>query len=603
VTRAIARLLDAGVAPHHLGTAFCVSSRHAVTAFHCVGRREDATVFASNVKLDFGLDSGNLSIEAIYEDGDPRADFALLTLRETLPSGLEPISLTERVERRQQFVSYGFPVDADKWQGVIPVPGYVTDPQKTLADGTPVLSLHIDAERLSLHGLSGGPVLIGDRDTAAGLVSTSQDDEDYLPVGSIVYACPTSLILARCPLLQLRVTDSTPDHDVLRRSLAYLDAELARFPGDAALHLVRANTLRRLDQPRAAVEPASRAIDLDPSNAEAYATRGLAQMALARTDAALVDFDRALTIDSQNFRALAGRGSALRMQRRPRDALADIDHALELEPDAVAVLADRAAVLTMLGRNDEALRDFDRVVDVDPRPWALGLRVENLIALGRLKDAEADLDQLIAADPANPVWLARRGSVKARRGNKQEALDDAEKALKLAPDDPDALVAQAEALYPERSEDALRILGRALQHHPDHRSARMRRAWIHRDRGRPLDGLQDLDEVLRVAPDDVEALSNRAFVNLRLNRAREAFNDADRALELSPGFVAALVNRGVAYAYLGDVEAAERDISSALQLDPDSATAIQAKDWLRQPRGPGAAVLGWALRRMSQRKR
>src|SRR5260221_14651337 len=89
------------------GTAFAISDRLALTAFHVVGDRATGTVKHPDLQLVF---SGGSVAATVDARSDPVGDAALLHLDEALPSGAVPIVLTNEV-RRGLWFSRGFPVD------------------------------------------------------------------------------------------------------------------------------------------------------------------------------------------------------------------------------------------------------------------------------------------------------------------------------------------------------------------------------------------------------------------------------------------------------------------------------------------------------------
>lgn len=65
---------------------------------------------------------------------------------------------------------------------------------------------------------------------------------------------------------------------------------------------------------------------------------------------------------------------------------------------------------------------------------------------GRDEEALQALNQLVAHDSSSPLWPQMRGQICLRQGDASSALEDAERALALAPGNADALILKAEAL-------------------------------------------------------------------------------------------------------------------------------------------------------------
>jgi Trypsin-like peptidase domain len=186
------------------GTAFAVSDRLVLTAFHVVGDRVTGTVTHPDVQLLFGGGSVAASVDS---SSDPDSDAALLHLHEALPAGSTPIRLTSEVGRDPWF-SRGFPVDDPTATGLT-VDGNVVDPdQRQPQTGSSVIALYCrqaaagSPQRLT--GFSGAPVLIGELASAVGLIrwNPTNPSQPGIAAGGTVYACPVRSIFTRWPELR-----------------------------------------------------------------------------------------------------------------------------------------------------------------------------------------------------------------------------------------------------------------------------------------------------------------------------------------------------------------------------------------------------------------
>ena len=87
-----------------------------------------------------------------------------------------------------------------------------------------------------------------------------------------------------------------------------------------------------LNKPEKAYEDFSRAIDIDPTRADAYLGRANTLSTLGRYEEALPDYNRAIEIDPELANAYANRGSAHSQTGQYKKAIADYEKALELNP-------------------------------------------------------------------------------------------------------------------------------------------------------------------------------------------------------------------------------------------------------------------------------
>ena len=216
MTSAIGGLLDAA-SGKKLGTVFAVNGRLALTAFHCVGERDTGRVLFPRVRCEW---AGHVSL-AGFEESDLRQDIALLRLDRELPSGLEPVLLTRRVSEHARFAARGRPVDVPG-VSLFTASGEIVS-LSSERGGAQVMQLACreSAAQLSLRGMSGAPVLIGQVSRAAGVVTSNppRGDQPELGAGGAVFATPAAVVLDRWPELEAA---SAADEADLRRLLRHL---------------------------------------------------------------------------------------------------------------------------------------------------------------------------------------------------------------------------------------------------------------------------------------------------------------------------------------------------------------------------------------------
>jgi SAM-dependent methyltransferase len=185
-----------------LGTAFAVTHRLALTAFHCVGDPDG--IRAARVRCVWLAGSLTNVSDASVVDYDETNDVALLRLDRALPRGLDPIPLTADIGSRIRFTAPGA-LDELPELPLVAMSGEIVWPEGRLPRGADAIQLTCtqSAAGLPLHGLSGAPVLTGKPQQAIGLVrwNPPRADNPALASGSIVYAAPASLMMQRWPQL------------------------------------------------------------------------------------------------------------------------------------------------------------------------------------------------------------------------------------------------------------------------------------------------------------------------------------------------------------------------------------------------------------------
>ncbi len=213
------------------GTAFIIAEDLALTAFHCVGDRSKQGLVHREVTLRFrlGARTVEISAEASESDSDARLDVAMLRLKDALPPEIEAVAISSEADRGEPWWAIGYPAAvSDGFSGVsldqASVHGELTDVAASLDDGTPVLAMFCEegAAGLSLHGLSGAPVLVGGSGSSAtravGLVRYNPPDarDPELAAGGVVVAAPIEAIVRAWPQLRGRLVAPTLEARRLR---------------------------------------------------------------------------------------------------------------------------------------------------------------------------------------------------------------------------------------------------------------------------------------------------------------------------------------------------------------------------------------------------
>ncbi len=233
-------------------------------------------------------------------------------------------------------------------------------------------------------------------------------------------------------------------------------------------------------------------------------------------------------------------------QRDFAAAHAFLERALRQQPDAAETLMHLGLVLAALGSDADALAMLERATKA-ARPGesliaiAFAQRGEILMAQQRAREAVAEFDKALAADPSlAAVWN--------NRGLALNALKQHEAAL--------ASFDRAAALSPASIE-------------------------IHNNRGDTLremrrheDALASFDRALSINPDDWATRNNRAIALTFMGRIDEALADYDRALGVEPNIAQALHARGnLLWSHKANLPGAIADLERLVKVAPDFAFA------------------------------
>jgi tetratricopeptide (TPR) repeat protein len=129
--------------------------------------------------------------------------------------------------------------------------------------------------------------------------------------------------------------------------------------------------------------------------------------------------------------ALRGENEGLSRERQ----IALLDHAIALRPERARYREIRAIYLIDLGRFDAANADLDAAIARAGRPYLRYLRGLVLCQRGQFAASLPDFDAAIAGQPRNAQFYRGRSLARAKLGQVQLALADAETLLRLTSQD------------------------------------------------------------------------------------------------------------------------------------------------------------------------
>ncbi|HSF44173.1 MAG TPA: sulfatase-like hydrolase/transferase [Thermoanaerobaculia bacterium] len=304
--------------------------------------------------------------------------------------------------------------------------------------------------------------------------------------------------------------------------------------------------------------------------------------------------------------------------------LAQIEAGAVLPKKAPAPDAETRARLASLGyaAGGEAPPLPERQGEAPDPAARVGLfqRFERANALLSQGDAAAlpELQSLVAADPANPIFRSKLGQAFRDRGETEKALPLYKQAAEAAPEDPEAwynlasvlqeagrtaeartAIEQALALDEARPE-AHNTLGVALLAEGDAQEARRqfekavaldpRNATALNNLGNVLRSLGRLDEAERayqrataISPRFAEPWNGLGTLEVDRDRPAAALSFFEKALALAPAYHEVRMNRAIARELAGDAPgavAAYRDFLAATEGDPRYSEQRQAAQQL-----------------------
>lgn len=206
-------------------------------------------------------------------------------------------------------------------------------------------------------------------------------------------------------------------------------------PDIAGAYTNRSLTYTEDQEQKLAEADLTRAIELEPDNSRLYLLRARVRMRLKDLEGARDDRERGLDLTPVEPVEWVTRGLA-QLPANPKAALADFDEAIRRDPRYLPAWNNRGVVLIRyLKRIDEAIESLSRAITFFP-------------------------------NDARPY--AGRGVLLARKGKREEAIRDAEEALRIETSARNmyqvaGIYALTSKQHPEDASEAFRLLGTALR--------------------------------------------------------------------------------------------------------------------------------------------
>lgn len=202
-------------------------------------------------------------------------------------------------------------------------------------------------------------------------------------------------------------------------------AGLANCAAYAYIYIERAESQREL-----AETSSQKALELDPTLAEAHASRGVALSATGRAEEAETAFEAALCLDPNLYEAAYFYARHCLAAGKPERAIEYFEWAAALRPEDFQAILLVAQVYHSLGLEDEAKRARQQGLDLverrleqvpgDIRARYLGANA--LVALGEREKGLAWAHMARRMDPEDPMLLYNLGCIHALAGDPAEAL-------------------------------------------------------------------------------------------------------------------------------------------------------------------------------------
>lgn len=349
----------------------------------------------------------------------------------------------------------------------------------------------------------------------------------------------------------------------------------AGFAPDDVVPLLAKALLATGQGDKIASDLASRRLEKPESRAELLSLQGANLVSKGKLDEARDAFNAALRESPGYAPARVGQARMRAIGRDFDGALADVDAVLKDAPTLPEANSLRGDLLLAMGKLPEAAAAYEAVIAARPTDVAAH---QNLISLllreNKLDAAQAKVTEMRKALGGHPLAVYLQAYVNVRNGKNNEAYDGIQQVLRVAPDYIPALML-ASALQMQRQDyvQAQENIKKVLERAPNLPAARRLLVTSYIGTREPARALEALQPLLKERVEDVAVLNLAGQVyamNGDFTRSEQYF---ERATAADPKNAQLRTRLGVSRLVGGEAEQAFHDLEAASALDADNVQA------------------------------
>jgi putative PEP-CTERM system TPR-repeat lipoprotein len=307
----------------------------------------------------------------------------------------------------------------------------------------------------------------------------------------------------------------------------------------------------------------------EPAAVNLYVIRGEALFALGRIKEAKEVFGRALAANpvAAAYACLA-RVALLESDLGEAERL--VGEGLAASPNNISLVMLNGERLMAQRRFAEAEAAFVQAEKINPNDLVARLGVVRAqIGQGKLLDAKAGIEQLLAEAPRNPTILLLQGVVALQSNDYGTAQRSAQQVLSVDENNLAAMfVAGAASFALEQLEHANRLLTRYVAEVPKDTMARRLLAATQLRLGQAGAAFRTLTAAPETADTDAESLALMSAAAIISGNAEAGVQYLERAVVQSPEDAALRSRLGLMRIAAGDPTQGALDLAEALKLDP-----------------------------------
>jgi serine/threonine-protein kinase len=230
----------------------------------------------------------------------------------------------------------------------------------------------------------------------------------------------------------------TKDSMWLGRSSESLRQARNRNPDLAAVHRVNGLLLRNVGSDGQAEQEYLRAIEMEPTNGDAYRRLGQVYQHEGQKQQALEKYEQAVRVQPNDFKTHQDLGAYYAQDGDYEKAAPEYEKCVRLAPDEPDVHRVLGTAYRNLDRYEEALYQLRDAVRLAPTPVAVGGLASTLMYMDQNREAIDRLGQALSLSPDDSRWWMDLGIAYGRTHQRENSLKAFKEGLARAEKEPNA---------------------------------------------------------------------------------------------------------------------------------------------------------------------
>jgi len=385
-----------------------------------------------------------------------------------------------------------------------------------------------------------------------------------------------------------------------KRAIAIYTRAIQLNPEDAEMYNNRGLVYHAQNDYNKAIADLTKAIQLNPNFAVAYYNRGNVYHSKNDNDKSIADFNSAIRIAPNFAEAYSNRGTAYNAKKNYDKAIENYTKAIQLNPSLSEAYSGRGLVYILKLDFEKAIADIETAMQINPNDPTARKSFEIIEKIRQENDnkqravtysekgteyfVKKDYDNAIASyseairlTQDNAIYYILRGIVYATKKDYDTAILDYNEAIRQNPNNEEAYFARGDA-YLDKSDAGRAIVdySKSIQLKPGFVDAYYKRGNAYLAKKDFDRAITDYNKTIQLNPNKAKAFANRGIAFQAKGNYGRAIIDFNNAIQLDPNEDIAYLGRGVAYAIKEDYYNAVADFESALKINPNNHAAREA---------------------------